>query len=432
MLYFFASLLTLPVAYFAPLLLLWALFGYRPSRGEVLRLVAVCLPALQILYALIYDRDHFLIRPVLLVLIISGATLWALRAPLLHRIASLLTALILMVIGETAAYLFMENHYPQFLTDYVPWRTVLLNLIPFTAPYLVVAVILPLRRVRLSHLARPALYGALMVVSPTLLFISGLAVVLEAEQLRVYGPREYGLQPLLLYALLTMLSACGTCGILINVFLRERAKSEALLRYQQTIVNQYDSTRQFRHNYHNTLLMLDGYYRAGDYAALGGLLERMNEEYAAAYSSEYAQGVAAIEDRGIQWLVICKLVHAQSLGIDCAVRVSGSLHSGTLAPAELAEILGVLLDNATEAAARSAARHLGLDITARGDTLVLSVRNSVDAPPDLTRIFDKGYSTKAGHTGLGLYRLRLLLRRYPRSLTDAKFLDGMFIFTVSV
>ena len=55
-----------------------------------------------------------------------------------------------------------------------------------------------------------------------------------------------------------------------------------------------------------------------------------------------------------------------------------------------------------------------------------------DAPPDLARIFDKGYTTKTGHTGLGLHRLRQLLRRHPRALTDARLIDDTFIFTVSV
>lgn len=432
LLYFFAALLSLPVAFCAPMVMLWVVFRYRPTRGEVLRLVAVCWPTLVLAYVLMSGFEYVLVRPIAVEVVTGAATILVFRAPMPRKVMSLLVALMLMVIGETIAYQFMSIFYPQYLSNYIPWRTMLMNLIPFSMPYLVFGAVLLLRRAYKPAWQPSPPRLLFNSIAPVLLFISALAVVLETEGIKLYGAQPRNLELLLWYALIMMLSACVTCVMLVSIYQRERAKSDTLLHYQQTIANQYDSTRVFRHNYRNTLLMLNGYHRAGDYAALGELLQSMNQEYEAVYSSEYAQGVEAIEDRGIQWLVISKLVHAQSQGIDCAVQVTGSVRSVALSAAEVAELLGILLDNAIEAAARSAARQMGLSVQRREDALVLAVRNSVDAPPDLPRLFDKGYSTKPGHTGLGLYRLRQLLRRYPQSLTDVRLQDGMFIFTVSI
>lgn len=430
-LYFFAALLGLPVAFCAPMVMLWAVFRYKPTRGEVLRLVLVCWPVLLLLYLLMSGFEYVFVRPVLLEFITGVVTFWAIRATLPQRVVALVGTLMLMVIGETTAYLYLSAYYPQFL-HYIPWRTMLLNLIPFSTPYLVIGAMLLLRRFHLPTWKPSPLRVLLASLAPVILFVSALLVVLEIERLRLYGMGPHGLRPLMWYALIMMLSACVTCAMLLIIFQRERVKSDTLLRYQQIIANQYDSTRIFRHNHHNTLLMLNGYHHAGDYAALGELLKSMNRQYEAVFASDYASGVEAIEDRGIQWLVISKLVHAQSLGIDCAVHVQEPVGSTVLPAAELAELLGILMDNAVEAAAQSSARQMGLSIQRNDSAVVIAVRNSVDASPDLLLLFDKGYSTKSGHTGLGLYRLRQLLRRYPQALTDTRVQDGVFIFTVSI
>ncbi len=435
MLYFIEALLILPVAYLAPVSMLWAFYRYRPSRREALALVAVCTPALQLIYLLMPNAQDIMPRTVLAGVVMTVAAMVVLQAPLLRRAIAVGMGLFLMLLGEFCSFLILESVFPGLIDPFNRERTLRLNLIPFVVPHVV--ALLALMGQRLWKIGRGGwrmrrMRRVLLWVAPAMLLITALAVGLEVEQIAHYGLGRFAFRPLFIYTFAMIFSALVTCGVLAVIAVDESKKSEALMRYQQTIANQYDSTRIFRHNYKNTLLMLNGYYREGAYQAMGDLLHRMNDEYAAVYSSEYATGVEAIEDPGIKWLVISKLVHAQSLGINCAVRVSGPLRAEGLATADLAEILGILLDNAAECAAETHEKLMGLDISSDAGTLAIAVRNSVDTPPDLTRIFQKGYTTKRDHGGLGLYRLHQLLRHHEHALIDAKLVEGMFILSVSI
>ncbi len=435
MLYFVEVLLILPVAYFVPVGMLWAFFRYRPGRREVLALIAVCTPALQLIYMLMPEAQYIMLRSVLAGGVMAAAAMAVLQASLLRRAIAVCVGLFLMLLGEFCSFLFLETVFPGLIDPTNRERTLRLNLIPFGVPYVVALLVVALQRLwKIGHggwrLGR--LWRVLLWVAPSMLLSSAITVGLEVEKIAHFGLGQFAFRPLFIHTFAMIFSALITCGVLVVVAVDESRKSEALMRYQQTIANQYDSTRIFRHNYKNTLLMLNGYYREGAYQDMGELLHRMNDVYNAVYSSEYAAGVEALEDPGIKWLVISKLVHGQSLGINCAVRVSGPLRAEGLTTADLSEILGILLDNAIDCAAETHAKLMGMDIDSDGGTLVIAVRNSVDEPPDLTRIFQKGYTTKRDHTGLGLYRLHQLLRRHEHALIDAKLVEGMFILSVSI
>ncbi|HEU4723591.1 MAG TPA: GAF domain-containing protein [Gemmatimonadaceae bacterium] len=81
----------------------------------------------------------------------------------------------------------------------------------------------------------------------------------------------------------------------------------------------------------------------------------------------------------------------------------------TLSDTQLVTILGNLLDNAFDAAsaAPSDAREVYLRVTDAGADTLLEVGNRGDAPPDAgAGLFDRGFSLKPGHAGVGLSLVR--------------------------
>ena len=81
---------------------------------------------------------------------------------------------------------------------------------------------------------------------------------------------------------------------------------------------------------------------------------------------------------------------------------------------EFARILGILLDNAIEASAECEEKIINL--TFRNDTknsrqLVIVENTYKNKDIDTDKIFEKGFSGKENHTGLGLWEVRKLVKK---------------------
>lgn len=83
---------------------------------------------------------------------------------------------------------------------------------------------------------------------------------------------------------------------------------------------------------------------------------------------------------------------------------------------DLVDILGIFLDNATEAAAESKEKMIYLEISqdeAKKRTVVKIV-NTLGKVPDMDRIFDYGYTTKGKSRGggIGMYEAKRIMDKY--------------------
>ncbi len=86
----------------------------------------------------------------------------------------------------------------------------------------------------------------------------------------------------------------------------------------------------------------------------------------------------------------------------------------------LIEIVGTLVDNAYEACTEEL-NQISMELDSENDRLVFLIRNQVCGMKmeDVSRFFEKGYSTKqdADRHGLGLYNAKLLVGRYHGDIT---------------
>jgi two-component system, LytTR family, sensor histidine kinase AgrC len=422
----------LPIAYYLPIFTFRVLFNYRPKMKQLLPYLLCCAVAVQVLYQLMTEEAAIITRSIILVVAITVLLFAFFRERPAQLAASLSLAIFLLIIFEICAYFIFFVVTPSFLQQYDKALTIRMNLPTFMAPYIIVLVIGQMRKsMRIKKQSR-VIMRFLTILFPVLVLASAFIIALEIERVSLVGIKTQGVEPLFIYVAVLIVSTIISCALTLQLAWQVQRKNETLLKYQKTITDLYDSTRLFRHNYKNVLLMLNGYFREGDYENIERVLKGMNEEYAAVYSSEYAEGVASIQDAGLRWLLISKLVQAQSLCINCAVHVAGGIENVSLTPSELAEIIGILLDNAIESAAVSEKKLAGLELVNEGGVFTATVRNTFRVMPDINRIFEKEYSTKGGHAGLGLYRVKQILDRNQSALTDVKVQDGYFIFSLSL
>lgn len=145
--------------------------------------------------------------------------------------------------------------------------------------------------------------------------------------------------------------------------------------------------------------------------------------------------VGAIDEPFITALLIGKAAQAHERGLHLQIDVAGTLETRGMDPRDLVTIIGNLLDNAFDAAAPSADRHVCLSIhTAgdNGDVVVIEVNDSGSGLSDaqLGSVFTLGTSSKgaAGTRGLGLALVRQAAHRLGGTIAVAN--DGGARFTV--
>ena len=111
-------------------------------------------------------------------------------------------------------------------------------------------------------------------------------------------------------------------------------------------------------------------------------------------------------------MISSKYYLATEQGIELNLDIFMDLNSIDMKIYEFCRILGILLDNAIQATQEC--KEKVINITIRKDVRckrqLLIVENTYkDKEIDTEKIYEKGYSTKEGNTGLGLWEVRQIL-----------------------
>jgi len=167
---------------------------------------------------------------------------------------------------------------------------------------------------------------------------------------------------------------------------------------------------RFRHNYSNTLAVLKGFADSGDFERLKKYINELCQKQHIAFADNRST-LTQIKNGAVAGLLASKMLMAEKSEVVFKLSVNGELDSVNMPLMELCEVLGILLDNAVEAAAESAGKYVRVEIDAAGSGTVFRIENSVDKKPDIRRLFEKGYTTKSDGHGLGLHIAENILKK---------------------
>jgi two-component system sensor histidine kinase AgrC len=106
---------------------------------------------------------------------------------------------------------------------------------------------------------------------------------------------------------------------------------------------------------------------------------------------------------------------ADELGIKIDLEVFMDLNELNINSYELTRILGILMNNAIEASKECDEKII--NVTFRKDKrknvqLIIVENTYKDKEIDTEKIYEKGFSTKQGNTGLGLWEIRQILKKH--------------------
>ncbi|GGK75591.1 sensor histidine kinase [Mangrovihabitans endophyticus] len=193
--------------------------------------------------------------------------------------------------------------------------------------------------------------------------------------------------------------------------LRDRTDLEAVTRELESVRTLSSALRASRHEFANRLHVLSGLLQNGHH---GEALEYLHAVAGPAVAT--AGPVAAVDDPYLQAFVAAKTAEAAERDVRLTLSDTTWVGTRVTAPVEVTTVLGILVDNAVEAARTGARRPAWVDLAllSDGDVLHISVVDSGDGVhPSLgERIFAPGVSTRDEHgRGLGLALARQAARQ---------------------
>lgn len=221
---------------------------------------------------------------------------------------------------------------------------------------------------------------------------------------------------------LNLLVTFGLILYLLNsiftIFLLSKLKStsmnlEKLAIHNKTLESMHDKTSAFRHDIPNILQGMSGYINRND---MNGLKT---------YYSQFVEDIHSVTTLGtlspkvinspaVYNLLANKYYKAENLDIKVNLEVFLDFNTLNMKTYEFARILGILIDNAIEAT--SECEEKIINVTIRKDTnrhmqLLLIENTYKNKNISTDKIYEKGYSTKSGNTGLGLWEVRQILKK---------------------
>lgn len=190
---------------------------------------------------------------------------------------------------------------------------------------------------------------------------------------------------------------------------KQNLEETRLMNKTLTILN--DKIRAFRHDFNNIIQALGGYIQAKD---MDGLEKYYSQLLKDCQEVTNLSGLnpESINNPAIYSLLASKYYLATEKGIEFNLDIFMDLNSIDMKIYEFCRILGILLDNAIQATQECNEKQI--TVTIRKDNRckrqLLIVENTYkEKDIDTEKIFEKGYSTKEGNTGLGLWEVRQIL-----------------------
>lgn len=182
----------------------------------------------------------------------------------------------------------------------------------------------------------------------------------------------------------------------------------ALENCSKHVESLYQEVRSFRHDYANVLMSL----KVGiDQGNLDDIKKIYNE--ITANSTKLVKNnkfdltrLANIIDSGVKSFMSAKFLQAKNQGIAISLEVAEKMENPSMPLIYYIRILSILFDNAIEAALESETPEISVANFYQDGNFVFMIENSTkEKSVDLTKIFERGYSTKGENRGLGLATL---------------------------
>lgn len=181
--------------------------------------------------------------------------------------------------------------------------------------------------------------------------------------------------------------------------------------YNKTLSLLHDNIRCFKHDFNNIIQILGGYIDLEDMEGLKKYYKSLLKECNLTNNLNVLNP-QTINNPSIYSLLNNKYYKAAENGVNINFDIFSDLSTINFDIYELSRILGILLDNAIEAAKETDEKLVTIIFRSTMKKQLFIIENScIDNNISTTKIFEKGYSTKENNSGIGLWKVHKILAK---------------------
>lgn len=194
---------------------------------------------------------------------------------------------------------------------------------------------------------------------------------------------------------------------------RYKCRIEGLELYNKTLLENQDKLRTFKHDYNNVVQAIGGYVISENLEGLSHFYKELMND------CQEVNRISMLNPEIINNPVIFNIISnkffiARENKIDMNIDICMNLNEIRIKPYKLAKILGILLDNAIEAANECENKIINIIFReeANNNRQLMIIENTYkDQEVDIVKIFEKNYSTKKRNSGIGLWEVKNILSK---------------------
>lgn len=209
----------------------------------------------------------------------------------------------------------------------------------------------------------------------------------------------------------------------------QQQEQEITQEYMTQMEDLYQEMCTFRHDYKNILSTM-GYYI--EHKELAHLEEYFHQKILPTASSLPGQDfilgkLSQIQVAPIKSLLYSKLCICQNKQIPFTLSIPQPVTQFPMDILSLCQILGILLDNAIEAAIQTEQPYVEINLLLLEENIYIEIKNrTLPLTVPISELSRHGFSTKKGHTGLGLHTVQKLLAPLEHVQFSLEVQDDLF------
>lgn len=200
-------------------------------------------------------------------------------------------------------------------------------------------------------------------------------------------------------------------------------------RYEQDLEEIRQEVRTFRHDYKNLLAGLSAQAEDGNLEQLQSALTELDAGFERRMGEriQTSTQLGNVQIPQVRSLLLQKLAGMQEKNIDCRLEVLCPVKETLMDPWDFTRCLGILLDNAAEAALETETPWVETILLADPNGLTLRISNPCRQMLPADQIWKEGMSTKGEGRGLGLVSYQHLVDSCPQASSFTEMSHGVFV-----
>lgn len=183
--------------------------------------------------------------------------------------------------------------------------------------------------------------------------------------------------------------------------------------YNKTLNILHDNVRGFKHDFDNIVTTIGGYVKTNDMNGLKKYYVQLEDD-CQKVNNLYILNPKLINNPGVYSLLTTKYYEAEEKGIKINMSLLLDFSKLNMKIYEFTRVLGILLDNSIDASKECDEKTINIFFRndPKNHRQLITIENTYkDKNVDTEKIFNKGYSGKENHTGLGLWEVRKILNK---------------------